>query len=126
MSKQRLMAVSYGWGTILVLMLVSSLVLAFVLKYTDMTAGTLQWMTLVVGLIILFIGGFVSGAKGKEKGWMLGMLTGLGFLAFVLLFQYLGYQKGMSSTQMMYQGGYLLSSLFGGVMGVNLAGNSKG
>ncbi len=122
MFQERLKALGYGWVTILVLMLICSLVLALFLRFTDMTASTLQWVTLVLGLLTLFIGGFVSGAKGKERGWMLGLFTGLGFVLIVLLFQYLGYQKGMSTTQMIYQGGYILAAILGGVIGVNMSG----
>ncbi|KGX84348.1 TIGR04086 family membrane protein [Pontibacillus marinus] len=125
MFQERMKALGYGWVTILVMMLASSLVLALFLRFTDMTAGTLQWVTLVLGLLTLFIGGFVSGAKGKERGWMLGLFTGLGFVLIVLLFQYLGYQKGMSTTQMMYQGGYTLAAMLGGVIGVNMAGDKQ-
>ena len=123
MMQERMKALGYGWATILVMMLLSSLVLALFLRFTDMTSGTLQWVTLVLGVLTLFVGGFVSGAKGKERGWMLGLLTGLGFVAIVLLFQYLGYQKGMSTTQMMYQGGYTLAAVLGGVIGVNMGGD---
>jgi len=125
MFQERMKALGYGWATILVMMLVGSLVLALFLRFTDMTAGTLQWVTLVLGLLTLFTGGFVSGAKGKERGWMLGLFTGLGFVLIVLLFQYLGYQKGMSTTQMMYQGGYTLAAMLGGVIGVNMAGDKQ-
>lgn len=125
MFQERMKALGYGWATILVMMLLGSLVLALFLRFTDMTAGTLQWITLVLGLLTLFIGGFVSGAKGKERGWMLGLITGLGFVLIVLLFQYLGYQKGMSTTQMMYQGGYTLAAMLGGVIGVNIAGDKQ-
>ncbi|QHE53111.1 TIGR04086 family membrane protein [Pontibacillus sp. HMF3514] len=125
MFQERMKALGYGWATILVMMLVSSLVLALFLRFTDMTSGTLQWVTLVLGLLTLFIGGFVSGAKGKERGWMLGLFTGLGFVLIVLLFQYLGYQKGMSTTQMMYQGGYTLAAMLGGVIGVNMGGDKQ-
>ncbi|MCD5323699.1 MULTISPECIES: TIGR04086 family membrane protein [Pontibacillus] len=125
MAKDRMMALAYGWGTILVLMVVSSFALALFLKFSNMTESTLQWATLIIGLITLFIGGFISGAKGKEQGWLLGLLTGIGFLVFVLLFQFLGYQKGVSTSQLLYQGGYVVMALFGGMMGVNVGGKSK-
>lgn len=126
MFQERVKALGYGWATILVMMLICSLVLALFLRFTDMTSGTLQWLTLVLGIITLFVGGFVSGAKGKERGWMLGLITGVGFVLIVLLFQYLGYQKGMSTTQMIYQGGYTLAAVLGGVLGVNMVGERKG
>ncbi|KGP73909.1 TIGR04086 family membrane protein [Pontibacillus yanchengensis] len=124
MTKNRMTALAYGWGTIFTMMILSSLILALILKFTSMTETTLQWATLILGLLILFIGGFISGAKGNEKGWMLGIFTGLGFSLIVLLFQYLGFQEGMGMTQLFYHGGYILMALLGGMIGVNVGGKS--
>ncbi|WP_337194011.1 TIGR04086 family membrane protein [Pontibacillus yanchengensis] len=123
--KNRITALAYGWGTIFTMMILCSLILALLLKFTSMTESTLQWATLILGLLTLFIGGFISAAKGKEKGWMLGILTGLGFSIIVLLFQYLGFQKGMGMTQLFYHGGYILMALLGGMIGVNVGGKSN-
>ncbi len=125
MVKERMMALAYGWATILIIMVLGSFTLALFLKFSDMSQPTLQWATLVIGLITLFIGGFIAGAKGKEQGWLLGLLIGVGFFVFVLLFQFLGYQKGMSTSQLLYLGGYVVMALLGGMMGVNVGGKSK-
>lgn len=120
--KNRLMALVFGWITILVLMLASSLLLALIVRFSEVQQSTMNWLTLGLSLAILFFAGLMSGAKGKEKGWMLGALTAIGFTLFVLLFQYLGYQKGFSVQQWTHHGGFLLAALLGGVFGVNVSG----
>jgi putative membrane protein (TIGR04086 family) len=77
-------------------------------------------VALVIGLISLFIGGLVAGIKGKEKGWITGILTGVGFTLFTFLVQYLGFQQGFSIEQSIHHVAYVLAALFGGVIGVNI------
>ncbi|MDC3412438.1 TIGR04086 family membrane protein [Aquibacillus sp. 3ASR75-11] len=125
MVKSRFTALLYGWIVIFAVMLVASLILALLLRFTTIGSSTLDWVTLTVSLIALFSGGVASGIKGKEKGWILGGSTGLGFILFVLLYQYLGFQKGFSADQMITQGGFLIAALFGGILGVNLSNEKK-
>ncbi|WP_163970108.1 TIGR04086 family membrane protein [Oceanobacillus halotolerans] len=125
MRQQQIVAVLYGWIVVLGLILITSVLLAFVLRFMTMTEGTLAWVTLAVGLISLFIGGIIAGAKGKQKGWIIGTLTGLGFTLFTFLVQYLGYQQTFSLEQSLHHVGYVLAALIGGVIGVNLAGSEE-
>ncbi|WP_186576516.1 TIGR04086 family membrane protein [Aquibacillus kalidii] len=125
MAKSRLIALAYGWVAIFVIMFFASLILSLLLRFTSLGSSTLNWTTLVVSLIALFSGGLISGLKGKEKGWILGACTGIGFTIIVLLYQYLGYSTGFSTTQMIYHGGFLIVALIGGVLGVNMSTESE-
>ncbi|MFD1362945.1 TIGR04086 family membrane protein [Lentibacillus salinarum] len=120
MRKQQFVALLYGWIIALGLILVTSIILALLLQFTGMTETTLAWMTLAVGLISLFAGGLVAGIKGKEKGWVIGAVTGAGFTFFTFLVQYLGYQQGFSLEQSLHHAGFILAALLGGVVGVNI------
>ncbi|WP_099158632.1 TIGR04086 family membrane protein [Virgibacillus ndiopensis] len=125
MKKQQFIALVYGWIVILGFILVTSLVLGLLLRFTSMDETTLSWTTLAVGLISLFIGGIVAGVKGKQKGWVIGCLTGLGFTLFTFLVQYLGYHQAFSLEQSLHHLGYILAALVGGVIGVNVVVNEK-
>lgn len=118
-------ALLYGWIVVLGLILVSSMGLALLLRFSSFNEPALDWVTLVIGLISLFIGGAVAGGKGKEKGWIIGAFTGLGFTIFTFLVQYLGYQVGFSLEQSVHHLFYILAALFGGVVGVNIASNQE-
>nr|WP_156647157.1 TIGR04086 family membrane protein [Lentibacillus sp. JNUCC-1] len=113
-------ALMYGWIIVLGSILIASLLLGFLLKFTSMNETALFWVTLAAGLISLFIGGLFAGLKGKEKGWLIGGLTGIGFTLFVFLVQYLGYQEGLNLHQVLYHLGYIAAAVIGGVVGVNM------
>ncbi|OZU89847.1 TIGR04086 family membrane protein [Virgibacillus indicus] len=126
MKRNQFIALLYGWIVVLGLILIASVVLAFLLRFTTFNESTLTWVALVIGLISLFIGGSVAGAKGKAKGWIIGGVTGLGFTLFTFLVQYLGYQQGFSLEQSIHHAGFILAALFGGVIGVNMTGKTEG
>ncbi|MCF3941868.1 TIGR04086 family membrane protein [Oceanobacillus alkalisoli] len=118
--QRQFIALLYGWVFILLFIVVSSFVLALVLQFTTISQWMLSWVAFSVGLVGLFIGGMITGIKGKSKGWVVGGLTGLGFTLFIFLVQYLGYQNGFSIQQMLHHSGFILAAIFGGMIGVNL------
>ncbi|MGX9932083.1 TIGR04086 family membrane protein [Virgibacillus salarius] len=122
MHKQHVTALLYGWITVLGLILVASFILALLLRFTSFNEPTLSWVTLIIGLLSLFIGGMAAGMKGKEKGWMIGSVTGVGFTLFIFLVQYLGYQQGFTLEQSLHHMGYIAAALLGGSVGVNIVG----
>lgn len=117
-------ALLYGWIVMLALILGSSFILALLLRFTTFNEPTLTWVTLVIGLISLFIGGLCAGAKGKAKGWLMGGSTGLGFTLLTFLIQYLGYDAFFSLEQSLHHLAYVSASAFGGIIGVNVASPS--
>ncbi|HLR41319.1 MAG TPA: TIGR04086 family membrane protein [Virgibacillus sp.] len=125
MKKQQLIALMYGWLVVFGLIFIASIALALLLRFTTFNEPTLSWVTLVIGLISLFIGGIIAGVKGKAKGWIIGGFTGLGFTLFIFLVQYLGYQQMFTLEQSIHHLGYILAALFGGVIGVNIIAGDK-
>ncbi|WP_138415582.1 TIGR04086 family membrane protein [Aquibacillus sediminis] len=123
MAKSRFTALLYGWIAVLAIMLVTSFILSLLLRFTSLGTSALNGSTIVISLLALFIGGLIAGLKGKENGWILGAGTGIGFTLFVLLYQYLGYNTGLSTTQIIYHAGFLIAALVGGMVGVNLSSN---
>lgn len=121
MAKSRFTALAYGWIAVLAIMLVASFILSLLLRFTSLGSSTLGWASIVISFLALFIGGLIAGLKGKENGWILGAGTGVGFIVFVLLYQYLGYNSGFSTSQLIHHGGFLLAALVGGMFGVNLS-----
>lgn len=118
--QRQFIALLYGWIFILVFILVSSFILTLILQFTEIRQQTLSWVAFSVGLIGLFIGGMITGIKGKSKGWIIGGLTGVGFTVFIFLVQFLGYQNGFSLEQTLHHLGFILAAILGGMIGVNL------
>ncbi|WP_226667236.1 TIGR04086 family membrane protein [Metabacillus litoralis] len=114
-------AILYGLMTIFIMALVTSLIFSLLLKFTNLTESSITWVLLGISVLTLFIGGFVAGGNGKEKGWLVGGITALLYSIIILLFKFLGHGQIFTSVELMYHGGFLLVAMFGGVFGVNMA-----
>jgi len=90
-----------------------------------MQESALSWVIIAVSFLAMFIGGFVTGGKGKEKGWLIGSGTGLLFSIIVFLFQYLGHDSLFSTQQSIYHLGFLATAAIGGIFGVNMTTPSR-
>ncbi|MGG3798249.1 TIGR04086 family membrane protein [Metabacillus fastidiosus] len=114
-------AILSGLMTIFIIALITSAILSSLLKFTDIEESSIGWILITISFFALFIGGFISGRNGKEKGWLIGGTTALLFTIIILLLQFLGYGRTFTMTQTMYHGGFLAVAMLGGVFGVNLA-----
>jgi len=114
-------ALLYGWVTVFAFILISSFILALLLQYTAFSQTALSWTTLIIGFAVLFIGGIVTGMKGKAKGWLIGGIMGFGFSLFIFLVQYFGLNELFSGEQMLHHAGLIVIALIGGIFGVNLS-----
>jgi putative membrane protein (TIGR04086 family) len=85
----------------------------------------LQYIITAISFAGVFGGGFVSGGKGKHKGWLIGGVTGIAYSIIILMFQYLGYNNLFSMEQIIYHTCYILICMMGGILGVNLTSNSR-
>lgn len=86
-----------------------------------MQESSLQYIITAVSFIALFSGGFISGGKGKERGWLLGAITGIVYSIIIFLFSFLGSDQLFTFEQTVYHICYMLISMMGGILGVNLS-----
>ncbi|WP_251028670.1 TIGR04086 family membrane protein [Bacillus sp. ISL-18] len=124
-SKSFGISILYGLIFIFAFALISSLIFAFILRFTSAQEGSLQYVITALSFIGLFGGGFLSGGKRKEKGWLIGGFTGLIYSFFVFLFQYLGYDRLFDAEQVIYHTCYTLIAMMGGILGVNISSNNS-
>mgnify|MGYP001322866075 FL=1 len=117
-------AILYGLAFIFAIIFIVGFILSLFLRFSNVTEQSLQWTTLVITFIALFIGGFIAGGKSKESGWMLGGITGLCFVIIVFLIQYLGFNASIELTQLLYHFAYVVTAAFGGIIGVNVSNKS--
>lgn len=119
-------AVLYGVMAIFFLAALSSLVVSLLLKFTSVQESSLQYVMTSISFLSIFVGGFITGGKGKQKGWMIGGGTGLAYSLIIFLFQFLGYDSLFTFEQIIYHTCYIITAMMGGILGVNIAGgNSK-
>ncbi|KAB2338992.1 TIGR04086 family membrane protein [Cytobacillus depressus] len=113
-------AVLYGVIAVFVLAIISSLLFSLLLRFTSLQESSLQFVITAISFVSLFIGGLISGGKGRQKGWLLGGMTGLIYSIIIFLFQYLGFDKLFDMQQMIYHTCYTLTAMMGGILGVNM------
>ncbi|MBL4951268.1 TIGR04086 family membrane protein [Neobacillus sp. OS1-32] len=118
-------AVLYGLIFIFAFAAICSLIMSFIMRFTSADEATLQYIVTAISFIALFGGGFLSGGKRKEKGWLIGGVTGLIYSIIVFLFQYLGYDRLFDAEQLIYHTCYTLIAMMGGILGVNVATNNS-
>ncbi|WP_223282565.1 TIGR04086 family membrane protein [Neobacillus kokaensis] len=118
-------AILYGLIFIFVFAAVCSLLISFIMRFTSAGESSLQYIVTAISFIALFGGGFLSGGKRKEKGWLIGSVTGLIYSLIVFLFQFLGYDRLFDAEQVIYHTCYTLIAMMGGILGVNIATNNS-
>jgi putative membrane protein (TIGR04086 family) len=118
-------AVLYGVIAIFLLAVVSSFIFSLLLKFTSVQESSLQYVMTSISFLSIFIGGFISGGNGKQKGWLIGGGTGLIYSVIIFLFQFLGYDSLFTFEQIIYHICYILTAMMGGILGVNIAGGAQ-
>lgn len=116
-------SVLYGLGVIYVVAALFSLLFSLLLRFTSLEESEIGYGITVVSFIALFAGGFTAGGKGKERGWLLGAMTGLSYTLINFLFQYLGFDALFSTEQIVYYITFTITAMIGGILGVNVSGN---
>ncbi|ADY23578.1 TIGR04086 family membrane protein [Bacillus paranthracis] len=114
-------AIGFGIVILLILATVTSMIMALLLKFTDMNEGTLAVTIFILALLSMLISGFTAGKKAQGKGWLVGFTTGLTFTILVFLVNYLGFSQTLSNSQLLYQLALMGASTLGGIFGVNMS-----
>lgn len=118
-------SILYGIFTIFLLAVISSTIFSLILRFTSTEESSLRFFITAISFIAIFSGGFVSGGKGKQKGWLLGGLTGLLYSLIIFLYQYLGYDRLFQFEQIIYHTCYILTAMMGGILGVNITSKTR-
>ncbi|MFA9557187.1 TIGR04086 family membrane protein [Evansella sp. AB-rgal1] len=114
----------YGILTILILVIVASLISSTLLKFTTLQESSFTWILLGFSFLAVFIGGFISGGRSGQKGWIAGGTTAILYSLVIFLVQFLGYNQGFDGEQLLIHTGYVLIAIVGGILGVNVRGES--
>lgn len=121
-SKRVGIAITTGLITIWALFIFFSFLFSAIIRFTDISEDSFSIIFLIVSILIMFIGGIVTGIKGKHRGILIGLLTGCIFIFILFLIQFLGLNAGWYASQLIYYGMFLLSCIVGSIIGVNFSG----
>ncbi len=118
-------AVLHGVIAIFVFAILSSLIFSLLLAFTSVQESSLKYIVTTVSFISLFIGGFITGKNGKQKGWLIGGATGIIYSTIIFLFQFLGHDSLFSMEQLIYHICYILTAMMGAILGVNMSSSNS-
>lgn len=118
-------AIVYGTVSIFIFAIIFSLFFSLLLRFTSLTESSISYLILILSFISIFIGGLISGGKGKRQGLLLGGGTGLLYTLIILAFQYLGFDQTFTAREWIQSLCYVLVCMMGGVLGVNLSGGNQ-
>ncbi|MBO0994058.1 TIGR04086 family membrane protein [Bacillus sp. SD088] len=117
-------SIIYGLMTILVFAVLSSLIFSLILYFSNTQEQSVSLLITIISFFAVFFGGFISGGKRKQKGWIIGGATGILYSLILLSYQFLGHSSLFSLEQLVYHICYILTATMGGVLGVNILSNS--
>lgn len=80
---------------------------------------------IIIPIISLFIGAKIVGKQSTKKGWLEGLKYGAIFILFLLLFNYLALRNNLEVKSIIYYLILLASSIFGGMLGINVDKEKK-
>ncbi|TFB24912.1 TIGR04086 family membrane protein [Filobacillus milosensis] len=116
---ERMRASLYGVLSIIALMLISSLMIALIVNFSDMSSSAFKWTSFITSVLVLMIGGFIGGGKTEEKGWMTGLIVGVLYVVGIILYQFLAQDAWMYENQLLYFLIFVVAAIVGSMMGVN-------
>lgn len=114
-----LRAILFGWITMVLSLLVTTTLLAFIIRFSSIKEITVLTVSIIVAFFTLFIGGLVAGLKSKSNGIIIGLFTGGGFTLVTFLVQFLGYNDLFSVKQLLFHSAYIVTAIIGSILGVN-------
>src|SRR5699024_5754918 len=102
MQKKQMFAVLYGCATTFILLIICNTILSFAIQTQFVTHKNIFLVSFLIGLVILFISGMITGIKGKKNVWLLGGLVGFSFVLFFILFLVLFYIFNFLRTKIFF------------------------
>lgn len=114
------------YGSFILILSIITLIYTLLIHYQkiDPTAKSYSNTTFVIGIIVFFILGLISGKVADKNGLLEGLIAAL-FIILISLIVNLFVKVNFEANSFVKMGTYLLASGLGGIIGVNL-NNRKG
>jgi len=106
------------WGVVLA----GSLLAAFLLRYASVDEGYLPYFTYGINGAALLGGGWISGRRAGERGWLYGGSVGCLYALIVILIGFLAYDASMQIHPFLFAAGAFALGALGGIFGINTRG----
>lgn len=119
--KNTLISFAYSLGFLVVLTFILT-----IFNYFDIINGGLFIFFMIFNLVFsVFVGAFLMGKHYKNNGWFEGLKYGFIFLLFVSLLDYFGLSFKFNLKFLMFSLILLITSILGGMVGINFRKEKK-
>ena len=110
----------------LFILFITSLIYTFLIykEKIDISTAGIYRTSFIIGAIIFFIYGLLTGITEKKKGFLSIFISTFIIIAIIIIVKLLSKQS-FQPTNLIKYGVYLLTSVVGGILGVNLTSKSK-
>lgn len=108
-----------GLLTVWLLVIVGSLVTAFVLNYTNVQEQNFNYFSYTINIVALLIGGWIAGRRSGRRGWYYGAATGLLYAVLVFFIGMLAFDIALSWMSLLHFASAIVIAALGGMLGVN-------
>lgn len=99
--------------------ILASCIIITLLNYFNILNGSIQnIISIIVMIISIFIGGFLTGRKANKKGYLEGIKFGGIMIVIILLLNLLIFKSKLSLIDILYYLSLLLSSTIGSMIGI--------
>ncbi len=112
-------------GIMIATLLIFTLLITFFNYFNIIGKKTITILEIIGPVLTLFIGGFLMGKESKQKGWLEGLKLALIFIAFIVLFNYLGLRNHIEMKNLIYYFILTITCMFGGMIGINKNGEKE-
>lgn len=102
------------------LIIVGSLLTAFVLNVTKVQEQNFNYFSYTINIFALLAGGWIAGRRSGRRGWYYGALTGLLYAVIVFLIGLLAFDNALDWTGLLYFTSAVVIAALGGMVGVNM------
>ncbi|MBA4600842.1 TIGR04086 family membrane protein [Thermoactinomyces mirandus] len=114
-----------GQFVIWAILIFGSLIIAMFLQYSSLSTNQLPVFALVLNIVALFCGGFVTARKSEYQGWIAGGIQGTLYILIILLLAFLAFDTFTTIhplwlSMLAFGGGAL-----GGIAGIQTKKNKK-
>ena len=110
-------------GISLTYIISSILILTFVITFFNyfniINDKIISIFKILIPIISLFIGGFISGKRSKNKGWLEGLKLGSLFSILLIIFNFLAFNNSFEIKYLLFYLIIITSSIFGSMIGIN-------
>lgn len=110
---------SISFGFIISILFVFTFLIT-VMSYFNIISNSITTVfKMIIPILSLFVGGFITGKKSSKKGWLEGLKLGTIFCIILILFNILGLNNKFEFSNVLFYIILIISSIVGSMIGIN-------